>query len=197
MTREQAKKKLVDLGVAEPTEEQVTKYLDGLDEVTKSEKSKYDKLKAENDQLKEENGKLGELQNQIEEAENSKLTELEKLSKDLENSKQRVAELERIGAVRDQRLAAAEKFKITSEQASKVIKDDGTFDMELLGQIISDKENAAALAKEQEIANASTNPGGQSGDNSNEGSLAEEMALASAKRTGMANQDILNHYRRK
>lgn len=182
----------------EATDEQVTQLLNKSNSETAKGRKKLEELEAENGRLKEENGKLGELQAQIEEAENSKLTELEKLSKDLENSKQRVAELERIGAVRDQRLAAAEKFKITSEQASKVVKDDGTFDMELLGQIISDKESAAALAKEQEIANASGNPLGQSssgGDNGN--SIAEEMALSAAKRAGMANQDILNHYRRK
>ena len=182
----------------EATDEQVTKLLNQNNSEVATEKQKNSDIKAENERLKEENGKLGELQAQIEEAENSKLTELEKLTKDLEKSNQRVAELERLDAIRTQRTAATEKFKITSEQASKVVKDDGTFDMELLGQIISEKESAAALAKEQEIANASTNPGGQSGGNNDDGnSLAEEMALSAAKRAGTANQDILNHYRRK
>lgn len=181
----------------EATDDQITKLLNQNGAEVANEKKKREDMKAEVDRLKEENGKLGELQAQIEEAENSKLTELEKLSKDLENSKQRVAELERIGAVRDQRAAAADKFKITSEQASKVVKDDGTFDMELLGKIISDKESAAALAKEQEIAKASTNPGGQSGGSSNSGDIAKEMAVASAKRAGTANDSILDHYRRK
>lgn len=182
----------------EATDEQITKLLNQNNSEVATEKQKNSDIKAENERLKEENGKLGELQAQIEEAENSKLTELEKLTKDLEKSNQRVAELERLDAIRTQRTAATEKFKITSEQASKVVKDDGTFDMEILGQIISEKESAAALAKEQEIANASTNPGGQSGGSEgDENSTANNMAMASAKRAGVANQDTLNHYRRK
>lgn len=182
----------------EATDEQITKLLNQNNSEVATEKQKNSDIKAENERLKEENGKLGELQAQIEEAENSKLTELEKLTKDLEKSNQRVAELERLDAIRTQRTAATEKFKITSEQASKVVKDDGSFDMELLGQIISEKESAAALAKEQEIANASTNPGGQSGGSEgDENSTANNMAMASAKRAGVANQDTLNHYRRK
>lgn len=182
----------------EATDDQITKLLNQNNSEAAKEKKKLEDMKAENDRLKEENGKLGELQAQIEEAENSKLTELEKLTKDLEKSNQRVAELERMSAVQNQRAAAAEKFKITAEQASKVVKDDGTFDMELIGQIISEKESAAAMAKEQEIANASTNPGGQSSSVSDEGSsLAKEMAIASAKRAGMANDSILDYYRRK
>lgn len=181
----------------EATDDQITKLLNQNNSEVSKGKEKLKEKEAEIDRLKEENGKLGELQAQIEEAENSKLTELEKLTKDLEKSNQRVAELERIGAVRDQRAAAAEKFKITSEQASKVVKDDGTFDMELLGQIITEKESAAAVAKEQEIANASTNPGGQSGGGDNSNSIAQDMAIASAKRAGTANESILDYYRRK
>lgn len=196
MTREQAKKKLIDLGVAEPTEEQVTKYLDTVSEETKSEKSRYDRLKAENDQLKADSERLEELQKKIDEAENEKLSELEKLTKDLEKSNQRVAELERLDAIRTQRTSAADKFKITSEQASKVIKDDGTFDMELLGQIISEKENAAALAKEQEIANASSNPNGQAGNENDEDGKSKAVKLVERNfQNKTANNDILSHYK--
>ena len=180
----------------EATDEQITKLLNQNNSETAKEKKKLEEIKAENDRLKEEAGKLEEMKAQIEEAENNKLTEIEKMAKELEKSNQRVAELERIGAVRDQRSAAAEKFNITAEQASKVVKDDGTFDMELLGQIISDKENAAALAKEQEIANNSTNPGGGNANNGSESSVANDLAKAAAKRAGVANEAILNNYRR-
>ena len=72
----------------------------------------------------------------------------------------KIAELEKTQAIANQRSNAASKFNISAEQASQVIKDDGSFDYEVLGKIISDKETAAAQAKEQEIANGSTNPGG-------------------------------------
>lgn len=82
------------------------------------------------------------------------------LSEQLKEANNRIAELEKAQTLATQRTSAADKFKITSEQAAQVVKDDGSFDFDVLGKIISDKETAAAQAKEQEIANGSTNPGG-------------------------------------
>lgn len=90
------------------------------------------------------------------------LSEQEKAAKQLEEANKRIAELEKAQTLATQRTSAADKFKITAEQAAQVVKDDGSFDFEVLGKIISDKETAAAQAKEQEIANGSTNPGGGS-----------------------------------
>lgn len=90
------------------------------------------------------------------------LSEQEKAAKQLDEANKRIAELEKAHTLATQRTSAAEKFKITSEQAAQVVKDDGSFDFDVLGKIISDKETAAAQAKEQEIANGSTNPGGGS-----------------------------------
>ena len=90
------------------------------------------------------------------------LSEQEKAAKQLEEANKRIEELEKAQTLATQRTSAADKFKITSEQAAQVVKDDGSFDFDALGKIISDKETAAAQAKEQEIANGSTNPGGGS-----------------------------------
>ncbi len=196
MTREQAKKKLIELGVAEPTEEQVTKYLDGVSAETKSEKEKAEKLKAENDRLKEVAGKAEELQGKIDEIEQGKLSEVEKITKEYEKANNRIAELERNIAIRDQKATIAEKFKVTAEQVNQIVKEDGSLDYDILGQIISEKESAAALAKEQEIANAADNPNGTSGGNGGDESVAVNIAKASAKRAGTANESILNNYRR-
>lgn len=196
MTREQAKKKLIDLGVAEPTEEQVTKYLDGVSAETKSEKEKAEKLKAENDRLKEVAGKAEELQGKIDEIEQGKLSEVEKITKEYEKANNRIAELERNIAIRDQKATIAEKFKVTAEQVNQIVKEDGSLDYDILGQIISEKESAAALAKEQEIANAAANPNGTSAGNSGDESVAVNIAKESAKRAGTANESILNNYRR-
>lgn len=85
------------------------------------------------------------------------LSEQEKAAKQLEEANNRIAELEKAQTLATQRTSAADKFKITSEQAAQVVKDDGSFDFDVLGKIISDKETAAAQAKEQEIANGPTN----------------------------------------
>lgn len=180
----------------EATDDQITKLLNQNNSEVSKGKEKLKEKEAEIDRLKEENGKLGELQAQIEEAENSKLTEVEKLKKDLDSANSEIAEMKKRDIIRNLRDEAMANYKITSEQARQVVKDDGTYDSKLLGQIISDKESAAALAKEQEIAKASTNPGGQSGGSSNSGDIAKEMAVASAKRAGTANNSILDYYRR-
>ena len=69
-------------------------------------------------------------------------------------------------------------FKITADQAKSVVKDDGSLDYESLGKIISEKETASAKAKEEEIANNSTNPGGGSatGGNGDDKTEAEKVA---------------------
>lgn len=190
MTREDVLKMFPDA-----TDDQITNLLNKSNSEIAKEKEKTEKMKAEIGQLKEENGKLGELQAQIEEAENSKLTELEKITKELEKSNQRVAELERLSFIREQRSTAAEKFKITAEQAGKVIKDDGTFDMDLLGQIISEKETTAVSNYEKEKMAETHNPGGGTKQGV-ENNVAVELAKASAQRLGGVNQDILNYYRR-
>lgn len=184
MTREAAKKKLIAFGIEEPTEEQVTKYLDSLTEEVKSEKAKADNLKKENERLKEEAGRAEELQGKIDEIEQGKLTEMEKLQKELEKSNNQIAELQKAAFIREQKASVALKFNVSSEQAEKIVKDDGAIDLDILGQIISEKETAAALAKEQEIAKNSTNPGGQPGKNSDDGTpedvkVAESVSFGS------------------
>lgn len=179
----------------EATDEQVTKLLNQNNTEVAGERKKSEKFKAELDDLKASAQNAEELQKKIEEIEESKLTETQKIAKELEKSSARVAELEKNIAIRDSRAAAAEKFKVTAEQAKQIVKDDGSFDYDVLGTIIAEKETAAANAKEQEIAHNSTNPGGQSGD-SGTNSMATDMAVASAKRAGTANESILNNYRR-
>ena len=155
MTREQAKQKLVALGIAEPTEEQVTDFLNTIGTETKKEKDRADGLKAKAD-------KADELQTQLDDLNSQNLSDIEKANKALETANSRIAELEKAQAIAERRNIVSEKFKVTSEQAKQIVKDDGNFDYDVLGQIISDKEQAAATAKEQEIASNATNPGGGS-----------------------------------
>lgn len=187
MTRAEAKAKLISYGVAEPTEEQITDLLNSINAETKKEKDRADGYKAKAD-------KADELQTQLDEINSQNLSEAEKANKKLEEANQKIAELERKDSIREQRSKAMEKFKITSEQASQVVKDDGSFDYEVLGKIISDKEIASATAKEQELAKGATNPGGgSSGGGSEDKSNAERLA---SKLFGGQKQEnnILSHY---
>lgn len=190
MTREQAKQNLITIGVAEPTEEQVSNYLNQLNGETRKEKDKAAELKAKAD-------KADELQAKIDELETGNLSEIEKANKALETANNRIAELEKAQALSTQRTSAAEKFKITAEQAAQVVKDDGSFDFDVLGKIISDKETAAAQAKEQEIANTTTNPGGGTAGGDKEKTDAEKTAETIGKTlagTNKAAESILDSY---
>ena len=187
MTREQVRQKLISFGVAEPTDEQISDLLNSINAETKKEKDRADSYKAKAD-------KADELQTQLDELNNQNLSDIEKANKALETANNRIAELEKAQTIAMQRNSVAEKFKVTSEQAKQIVKDDGSLDYDVLGQIISDKEKAAATAKEQEIAKNATNPGGGSaGESSEPKTTAEKIAQ---KMFGGQKQEnnILSHY---
>ena len=80
--------------------------------------------------------------------------------------------------------------KVNAEQAKAIVKEDGSFDTAELGKIMSEKETAAAQAKEQEIAKGSTNPGGGTagGNKDNEKTEAEKAAESIGKTLAGTNQ---------
>ena len=172
------------------TDEQITNILN-------QNNSEVAREKAKTTQFKEKAEKADELQTKLDEIEAGNLTEVEKVNKDLEAANNLIAKLQKDNAVRDQREAAMTNFKITAEQAKAVVKDDGSLDYTELGKIMSEKETAAAQAKEQEIANNTTNPGGSSAGSDNGGSdnktnaekIAESLISNAPK-----NNDILSHY---
>lgn len=124
--------------------------------------SAVQRANAKAEQYKAKAEKADELQTQIDDLNSQNLSDIEKANKELEKANQRIAELEKNDEIKTQRSLAMEKFKVTAEQAKQIVKDDGSLDYDILGQIISDKESASATAKEQEIADNATNPGGGS-----------------------------------
>lgn len=186
MTREQAKNNLIGFGISEPTEEQISSYLNQIGAETKKEKDRADGLKEKAD-------KADELQKQVDELNDKSLTDLERSNKELEKANNRIAELEKAQLITNQKSMVMEKFKVTAEQANQIIKADGSFDYDVLGQIISDKETAAAVAKEKEIRDKGGNPGGGQGGTSETKTKAEEIA---SKLFGQQKKEnnILSHY---
>ena len=159
--------------------------------------SSVQKAKAKFDEYKTKADKAEELQKQLDDIEQGKLTEVEQANKNLEKANARIAELEKAQAIAAQRVNAASKFNVTAEQAAQIVKDDGSFDYDVLGKIISEKETAAAQAKEQEIANGSTNPGGGTAggnkagaDNKTNAEKIAENIISNAPK----NNDVLSHY---
>ena len=150
MTRDDIKKMF-----PEATDDQITRMLNQMNSEVQAERTKAEKYKAEAD-------RVSELEKQIKELSNQNVSGAEKAAKDLEDAQKRIAELEKAQAIMSTKKSAMEKFRINAEQADKVIKEDGSIDFDVLGQIMSDKEAAAATAKEQEIAKNQGNPGGSS-----------------------------------
>ena len=187
MTREQVLKLF-----PEATEEQITNLLNQSNAELEKEKTKAKAYKADADKAKE-------LQAKIDELETGNLTEIEKANKALEEANKTIADMQKSNAIRDQREQAMSNFKIDAEQAKTVVKDDGTLDYEALGKIIADKETASAQAKEKEIADGGTNPGGGSGGSGSgkEKTEAEKTAEAIGKTlagTNEAAKSIVDSY---
>jgi len=182
MTREQAKSNLINLGIAEPTDEQITNYLNTVNGEAKKEKDRADRYKLDAD-------KAAELQKQLDEIANNNLSEVEKANKATEDALSQVAALQKRIDRAEQLKSLAEKG-ITGEQAEKLISEDGKLDYDILGQIISDRETAAKAAKEQEIANNQGNPnGGASGGNDDPNAKPKDVENAEKLVFGVVPQD--------
>ena len=183
MTREQILKLFPDA-----TDDQITNLLNQNNSEVTREKEKAKAYKADAD-------KAADLQKRIDDLEAGNLSEVEKVNKALEAANKTIADLQKNNAIRDQREVAMTNFKITAEQAKAVVKDDGSFDCVELGKIMSDKEIAAAQAKEQEIAKNQAIPRGSTGGNK-DGEKTPDVANAETICFGnkAASQEAQNHY---
>lgn len=186
MTREQAKQKLISYGVAEPTDEQVSDLLNSIGAETRKEKERADAFKTKADTA-------DELQRQLDEVNAQNMSEVERTTKALEEANKKIAELERKYVIRTQRATVMESFGITAEQANQVVKDDGSTDYAVLGQIFADgKKNAVAEFEKQTLQNT-PNPDGKQGGNENK-TTAEKIAEKLMGDKPKADNDILSHY---
>ena len=154
MTREEARQNLVALGIEEPSEAQVTNYLNQFHSnrpnpqptpQSQPTPAPQPNPTPEPTPSHDDGGELETLRNQI-------------------------AQLQKENVQKDIRAYAAEKG-LTGEQAESVLAGFQT-DLEAakkaidsIAQIISDKETAAATAKEQELLKGTPNPGGGTGGN--------------------------------
>ena len=171
----------------EATDEQITNLLNQNNSEVAKEKNKVSQYKAKAD-------RADSLQKQLDEIQAGNLTELEKANKALDTANQQIADLQKSNAIRDQREAAMTNFKITAQQAKTNVKDDGSLDYTELGKIMSEKETAAAQAKEQEIAKNQDIPGGGSNKGGADNKTNAEKIAESLISNAPKNNDVLSHY---
>jgi len=174
MTRDDARKNLVACGVSEPTDEQITSYLNQVNGAIKSEKDRADKYK-------EEASHVSDLQKQLDEINSKGLSDVERANKATEEALKKVAELEKnIKTMQTQKQLA--ELGIVGETAEKLFDADGNVDFSVFGQILSETKKNAATAKEKELAGNAGNPGGQGGSNPPEKTEDVKYAEGYAKR---------------
>ena len=155
MTREEAKQNLIALGIAEPSDDQVTNYLNQF-----HNQPKPNPTPAPTPTPTPSPAPTPQPNPTPEPTPGS--------GEDIETLKNQIEELRRENVKKDIRAYAAEKG-LTGEQAEKVLagfKDDlesAKAAIDSMSEIISARETSAAQAKEKEILDNSTNPGGGSG----------------------------------
>ena len=188
MTREQAKANLVAFGVAEPTDEQITNYLNQIGNETKKERDRADKYKADSE-------RVSELQKQLEDINNQNLTDVEKANNAAEEANKRAEAAEKLVKQMQVRNKLAEKG-IVGEDADKLFGEDGALDIDFLGEIISNREKKAVSEFEKQcMANTIDASGGAKNDNNNdaEEKMVKEIAQSIAG-TSDNSADIVKAY---
>lgn len=186
MTRTEAKEVLISCGVAEPTEEQITNFLNAHNKDVQKEK---DIAK----QYKDKADKADDLQKQLDEIEESKLSESEKSSKALEASNAKIAELEKQIQNMTFKNQLAQKG-IVGEEADKLLKADGTLDIETLGSIIADREAKAKAQTEQDLLNKTPDAGSKGGKGDDKPDALTQSVINGLKTDTKASENIINKY---
>lgn len=192
MTREQAKQNLIKLGVAEPTDEQVTDYLNQVGGETQREKNRAETYKKDAD-------KAAELQKQLDELNNQNLSEVEKANKALEDAMKQLEEQKKVNSELNLAKSLAEKG-ITGDDASTIIKaaldGDNNALVEAIGKITDAKITDAVAAKEKELLENTPNPKGAGGDGGDTKTDAEKLVTSffGSKGGGEKKDSVISHY---
>lgn len=181
MTREQAKQNLIGFGIAEPTDEQITNYLNQIGGEVKGYK---DKLANVGD--KDE--RISELEKQLEKIQKQGMSDVELANAEKDKALASVANLEK---QIEQMITKAElaKLGITGEVADTLVSGNGKLDFNTLGQIISDREKNAVSEYEKKALENTPNPNGNKGKDEPQKTEAEQIAESLGKSASATNKD--------
>lgn len=150
LKREEVKQKLVEWGIENPTDEQISDYLATISKETKSAEDRANRYKGDAD-------KVRDLEKQIEELNNANLTDIEKANKATEDAMNKVADLEKTVKQMKQLKALAE-VGIVGEDAEGLFGEDGSLNIEKLGEIIGAREKAAVDVYKKEALDSTPAP---------------------------------------
>ena len=193
MTREQAKQVLIGMGIEEPSDEQVSKYLDSVTGEVKKEKDK-------NASLQEKANKAADLEKELEELKQQNMTDAEKA--ELERQKEKATNEKRICDL-ESALATSQREALTGKITSifanagmqgdayagaikafsnmnkeDALKEAQTF-VDGISEVNKTTLDTAKAAWEKEALENTPNPGGGAG-NSNETKKSDASEYAKA-----------------
>ena len=150
LKRDEVKQKLIDMGVTEPTEEQVNSYLAVISNELKASEDRAARYKAESD-------KVHDLEKQLKEANEKGLTDLELSQRKTEEALKEVETL-RSTVKQMELLKSLADIGITGDDASGLISEDGSLNTVKLGEIISNREKVAVDAFKKEALDKTPAP---------------------------------------
>lgn len=187
MTREQAKENLIALGVAEPSDDAITTYLNTIQSATKNAEDKATRFKAEAD-------KVRELEKQLEEINNEKLTDEEKSKKALDDAMKQIDSLR--STVKQMELSKSlAEIGIVGDDAASLVGEDGSLNTAKLGEILTAREkNAVATYQKQALDNTPSPNGGKENEPEEPYKDIVQRVVASHKAEAEA-AEIVNAYK--
>ena len=181
MTREQAKQNLIGFGIAEPTDEQITNYLNQIGAETKGYK---DKLASAGDK----DNRIAELEKELEKINKQNMSDIELANAERDKALSSVANLEK---QIEQMITKTElaKLGITGDVADTLVSGSGKLDFATLGQIISDREKNAVSEYEKKTLENTPNPSGNKGKDEPQKTEAEQIAENLGKSASATSKD--------
>lgn len=181
MTREQAKQNLIGFGIAEPTDEQITNYLNQIGAETKSYKDKLASVGSKDE-------RIAELEKELEKINKQNMTDIELANAERDKALSSVANLEK---QIEQMITKTElaKLGITGEVADTLVSGNGKLDFATLGQIISDREKNAVSEYEKKALENTPNPSGSKGKDEPQKTEAEKVAENLGKTASATSKD--------
>lgn len=190
MTRDMARQNLISFGIAEPTDEQITNYLNQIGAETKSYKDKLASVGSKDD-------RIAELEKELEKLNKQNMSDLELANAERDKALSSVANLEK---QIEQMITKTElaKLGITGEVADTLVSGNGKLDFATLGQIISDREKNAISEYEKKALENTPNPSGNKGKDEPQKTEAERIAESlgkSASATGKDSEAIIASYK--
>ena len=181
MTREQAKQNLIGFGIAEPTDEQITNYLNQIGAETKGYK---EKLASAGDK----DNRIAELEKELEKINKQNMSDIELANAERDKALSSVANLEK---QIEQMITKTElaKLGITGDVADTLVSGNGKLDFATLGQIISDREKNAVSEYEKKALENTPNPSGSKGKEEPQKTEAEQIAENLGKSASATSKD--------